>query len=182
MTTVKEFVCKSPSEAPGPAHPCDDPSLSPLQFLHAIYRDPTFPMSLRIDAARGLLPYTEPRPTNSFPRCKIVIGGLGPCDHESGAHSPDGINTISQSKSDFRVDNLQPSSGPVDPLNIETNSYPPTLIDYSKPPTPEEIQEIKTVVHQLCPDADLSQLPEPRLCACGHWTIFPCRPVRDSLN
>src|SRR5262245_27501194 len=55
---VKDFVRKSPSEAPGPAHPCDAPGLSPIEFLQAIYRDPLLPMSIRIDAARGLLPYT----------------------------------------------------------------------------------------------------------------------------
>ena len=170
MATVKEFVRKPPSEAPGPAHPCDDPTLSAVEFLRAVYRDHSFPMSVRIDAARGLLPYTEPRATNSFPRCKIVIGGLGPCDHESGAHSPDGINTISQSKSDFRVDNHQPRCGDPGPPNIETNSHPLTF---------NEIQEIKAVVQRLLPDADLSQTPDHEtLCKCGHWTIFPCKPVR----
>src|SRR5262249_20746941 len=75
MVTVKEFVR---TDAPGPAHPCDASGLSAIEFLTAVYNDPTFPMSIRIDAARALLPYTEPRPTNSFhqpilPRCKIII-------------------------------------------------------------------------------------------------------------
>src|SRR5262245_44536630 len=48
--TVKDFVRKSPSEAPGPAHPCDAPGLSPIDFLQAIYRDPLLPMSIRIPA------------------------------------------------------------------------------------------------------------------------------------
>src|SRR6516164_5201222 len=67
----------------------DDPDLSPIEFLQAVYRDPLLPMSIRIDAARGLLPYTEPRPTNSVPpRCKIIIGGLGPYDHGSAPKDP----------------------------------------------------------------------------------------------
>ena len=61
---VKDFVRKPPSELTGSAHPCDDPGLSPIEFLQAIYRDPLLPMSIRIDAARGVLPYTEPRPAS----------------------------------------------------------------------------------------------------------------------
>ena len=77
MATVKDFVRKPPSEAPGPAHACDDPSLSATEFLYAIYRDPTFPLSVRINAAARLLPLTEsvPRPVAPEPRC-IVIGGI----------------------------------------------------------------------------------------------------------
>ena len=77
--TEKDFAHKSPSELTGSAHPCNDPSLNPLEFLQAVYRDPLLPMSIRIDAARGLLPYTEPRPASipsSHIGCTIVIGGL----------------------------------------------------------------------------------------------------------
>jgi hypothetical protein len=76
---VKDFVRKSPSELTGSAHPCNDPDLSPIEFLQCVYRDPLLPMSIRIDAARGLLPYTEPRPASipsSHIGCTIVIGGL----------------------------------------------------------------------------------------------------------
>jgi hypothetical protein len=57
----KEFNHYLPRRDSTP-HPCNAPGLSPLEFLHAVYRDPLLPMSIRIDAARGLLPYTEPRP------------------------------------------------------------------------------------------------------------------------
>ena len=99
-------------EGRGPqTHAYDDPDLSPIEFLHAVYRDRSLPMSTRIDAARALLPYTErePRPVNSVPRCKIVIGGLGPYDHGSVAEDADGVNTISQSKDKIRSNSPQPS-------------------------------------------------------------------------
>jgi len=88
------IVASITREGRGPQHhPCNAPSLGPLEFLQAVYRDASFPMSIRIDAARALLPYTEPppgpRPTNSVPRCTIVIGGLGPCDHGSASPSPE---------------------------------------------------------------------------------------------
>jgi len=59
MATVKEFTRNN---LPPQTHAYDDPSLDPLEFLQAVYRDQTLPMSIRIDAARALLPYTEPRP------------------------------------------------------------------------------------------------------------------------
>src|SRR5215472_3429175 len=89
MATVKEFVRNG---LPPQTHPYDDPDLSPIEFLQAVYRDRTLPMSIRIDAARGLLPYTEPRPASVPPShigCTIVIGGLGPCDYGSASPSPE---------------------------------------------------------------------------------------------
>jgi len=170
--TVKDFVRKYPSEAPGPAHPCDAPGLSPIEFLQAVYRDPLLPMSIRIDAARGLLPYTEPRPTNSFPhRCKIIIGGLG-----SPPDDPERINSDRQLKSEIASQNRQPLPGDPGSSNIETTSYPQTLPDYSTAPTPEEIQEIKAAVNRLRPDLARLPVPEPRFCHCGHWVVgyYPC--------
>ena len=117
---VKDFVRKPPSELTGSAHPCDDPGLSPIEFLQAIYRDPLLPMSIRIDAARGLLPYTEPRPTNSVPpRCKIIIGGLGPYDHGSAPKDPDGVNGKSQSFPPSASYNHQPFLTTPGPSYIE---------------------------------------------------------------
>ena len=174
---VKDFVRKSPSEAPGPAHPCDAPGLSPIEFLQAVYRDPLLPMSIRIDAARGLLPHTEappgPRPANSVPpRCTIVIGGLGPYDHGSLPKDPESINTISQSKSEIANNSHRPQSETPGPLYTETNSN--TL--YSEPPSPEELQEIKAAVHALRPDLAHLPTPEFHLCPCGHWITgsYPC--------
>ena len=75
-----EFTHPDPGPSP---HAYNVPGLSPLEFLHAVYSDPSLPMSIRIDAARGLLPFTEPRPAripSSYIGCTIIIDGLGPCD------------------------------------------------------------------------------------------------------
>ena len=172
---VKDFVRKSPSEAPGPAHPCDAPGLSPIEFLHAVYCDPHLPMSIRIDAARGLLPYTEPRPAcapSSHVGCKIIIGGLGPPSPDPEV--PEQINENSQSFSWSALNSHQPQLDDPRPLNTETNSSPQTFIDYSTPPTPAELQEIKAAINRLRPDLAHLPVPEPHLCACGHWIFGPC--------
>ena len=59
MATVKEFVRKG---LPPQTHAYDDPDLSPVEFLQAVYRATHLPMSIRIDAARGALPFTEQGP------------------------------------------------------------------------------------------------------------------------
>jgi hypothetical protein len=172
-------------------HRCDDPGLSPKEFLYAIMHDPTFQLSIRIDAAKALLSITAsiPRPINHHIGCKIVIGGipsedLGPCDksgceprtpgQNSVAEAPEQINGNSQSFPRGRLNNPHPQSGPVAPVNIETNSHPPTLIDYSTPPTPDEIQQIKAAINKLRPNLAHLPIPEPHLCACGHWIFGPC--------
>src|SRR6516162_5105631 len=90
---------QAPASAPTP-HAYNDPDLEPIEFLQAVYHATHLPMSIRIDAARALLPFTEPRPA-SIPSsrigCTIVIGGLGPYDHGLSAEDPEQINTISQS-------------------------------------------------------------------------------------
>ena len=182
MATVRDFVRM---DLPPQSHVYDDPSLSPLEFLQAVMHATHLPMSFRIDAARGLLPYTEPppgpRPTNSFPRCAIVIGGISDdcaraTDHGSVAKDPEQINTISQSKSSIANNNHHPQSGDPGPLYIEENPEPSTFIDYSKPPTPGEIQEIKAAINRLRPDLAHLPVSEPRLCECGHWVFgyYPC--------
>src|SRR5262249_41431691 len=96
------------------------------------------PMAIRIQAASALFPYTHPspRPTNSVPRCTIVIGGLGPGDHGLSPEDPEQIVGNSQSKSDFASNNPHPQSESPGPSNTEMNSYPQPLPDYSTPPTP----------------------------------------------
>jgi hypothetical protein len=167
----KEFhTAKAPELA---THPYNDPSLGPLEFLRCVYRDPLLPMSIRIDAARGLLPYTEPRPASSPSShigCTIVIGGLGP----RATDPPEQINENLQSFSVSADNSCQPSSEPPAPVNTETNSYPQTFIDYSTPPTPAELQEIKAAINRLRPDLAHLPIPEPHLCACGHWIFGPC--------
>ena len=165
-------------EGHGPQHhPCNDPSLGPLEFLHAVYCDPLLPMSIRIDAARGLLPYTEPRPAN-IPSlhigCTIVIGGLGPCTTEPEPRSPadptknHSENLLSAGKT------LTRDGEPGDPENTEMNSNPLPFPDYSIPPTHTELQEIKAAINRLRPDLAHLPIPEPHLCQCGHWIFGPC--------
>src|SRR5262249_20431247 len=153
--TVKDFVRKSPSEAPGPAHPCDAPGLSPIEFLQAIYRDPLLPMSIRIDAARGLLPFTEPRPASipsSHVGCTIVIGGLGPCD-TARAQGPATEATENRSENLLSPNKtLTHDQSTQAPQNLTTIPNTPPLIDYSTPPTPAELQEIKAAINRLRPD------------------------------
>jgi hypothetical protein len=162
-------------------HAYNDPSLSATEFLRAVYCDPTLPMSIRIDAARGLPPYTEPRPASapsSHIGCTIVIGGLGPCDTD-----PEQIVGETHSFSSWASNNPHPQSGDQGPSNIETTSYPLTLPDYSTPPTPAELQEIKAAVHALRPDLAHLPIPTPHLCPCGHWIFGPCLcPSRERLG
>ena len=82
-------------------YPCNAPGLSPLEFLRAVYNDPSLPMSIRIDAARGLLPFTEPapRPVVQGPTLTIVIGGI---------EDPEQIVEKTQSKSENRSNNHRP--------------------------------------------------------------------------
>lgn len=177
------------------AHPCVAPGLSAIEFLHAVYNDHTLPIDTRIKAASALLPYSHsaPRPTNSFPpRCKIIIGGLGPFDPGAWpmvrvCPSPGEPKGEANESTGNHSQNLDPASKTIaqvpetgDPENIEMNSPPQTFPDYSIPPTPAEIQEMKAVILALQPDADLSNLPEPRLCECGHWMFYPCKCV--SIN
>ena len=169
MATVADFTRLG---LPPQTHAYDDASLDPLEFLQAVYRDSSLPMSIRIDAARGVLPFTEPRPASaplSYVGCKIIIGGLG-----SSPEDPDGIYEKSQSFSVSASNNPHPSSEPPAPVNTETNSYPQTFIDYSTPPTPAELQEIKAAINRLRPDLAHLPIPEPHLCQCGHWIFGPC--------
>ena len=169
------FTTQAPEPAP---HAYNDPDLSPVEFLQAVYRDPLLPMSIRIDAARGLLPYTEPRPASipsSHIGCTIVIGGLGPCA-PSPEHEPGQINEKSQSFSVGRSDNPPPQFGGPGPLNMTRNPEPSLFIDYSTPPSPQELQEIKAAINNLRPDLTHLPIPEFHLCPCGHWITgtYPC--------
>jgi hypothetical protein len=165
-----EFTHQDPGPSP---HAYNDPDLSPIEFLLAVMHCDRLPMSTRIDAARGLLPYTEPRPAcapSSHVGCTIVIGGLGPCD-------PDPLpgSTRDHSQNPFGAQIPVPRDDePGDPQNLTTTSYPPSLPNYSDPPTPAELQEIKAAINRLRPDlADLA-VPEFRFCECGNWICGPC--------
>ena len=164
-----EFTHQNPEPSP---HAYNDPDLSPIEFLTAVYNDASLPMSIRIDAARGLLPYTEPRPARvpSWNGCTIVIPPFeaGTADHEACTPPPpDPTRNHSQ--------NLVSPNIPVT-HNLEAVA-PQNLTIYSDPPSPAEIAEIKAAVQRLHPDADLSNIPEPRLCECGFWMFYPCKCV-----
>jgi hypothetical protein len=98
MATVKDFVRL---DLPPQTHAYDAPDISPLEFLQAVYHDSSLPMSIRIDAARGLLPFTEPapRPVVQGPTLTIVIGGI---------EDPEQIIGETQSNFDFRPAKPQP--------------------------------------------------------------------------
>jgi len=138
-------------------HPCNNPNLSPIEFLEAVTHDDTFSIALRAKAAKALtLIHTK------APVPPITIHIKDPYSHEYltrfpwlkefAAKDPEQVNTNSQSKSRIRPDNPQPSSETPGPTNIEANSYPQTFPNYSAPPTPAELQEIKAVINRLRPD------------------------------
>ena len=176
LATVRDFVRKTPAEAPGPAHPCDAPGLSPLQFLYAVFRDRTFPMSVRIEAARILLPLTEPRPASSVPSrigCKIIIPEL----------PTEALERLTANHSHFSASShIVPShSGETQgPPILRDDTEPPNpepFIDYSQPLSPSEIEEIKAAVDRLRPDLSHLPAPQPHLCShCGHWMVGPTYP------
>src|SRR5262249_24045250 len=140
----------------------NDPDLSPIEFLTAVYRATHLPTVSRIEAARALLPYTNsfPRSQTIPPRCKIIIGGLGPCPPSLGN---DCQNHVSPNKA--ITHNLQPPPH----LYTATPPYPLPLVDYSHPPPPSDLAQIKPAINRLRPD--LAHLPTPdlHLCPCGHW-------------
>ena len=156
-------------------HPCNNPNLSPIEFLEAVMHDDTFSIALRAKAAKALtLIHTKaPVPPITIrikdPYCHEYLARF-PWLKEFTTKDPEQINTISQSKSRIRSNSDHPSSETPGPLNTETNSYPLSLIDY----TPAEIQQIAAVVHQLRPDLAHLPIPTPHLCACGHWIFGPC--------
>ena len=167
-------------------HPCNNPNLSPIEFLEAVMHDDLWSISVRVKAAKALtLIHTK------APVPPITIHIKDPYSHEYltrfpwlkefAAKDPEQINTNSQSKSRIRPDNPQPSSDTPTPQNLTTTSYPLSSPDYSTPPTPTELQEIKAAINKLRPDLAHLPIPEPRLCQCGHWLFGPCRD-KSKLN
>jgi len=163
MADTDQFVRTVASitrEDRGPqTHAYDAPGLSPIEFLQAVYRDPLLPMSIRIDAARGLLPFVEPRPA-SIPSwhvgCTIVIPPFEPRTPDHEAH--EGDNGKSQSFSHSAEYNPQPPSGATGPSNMMTTSEPsPFIPDYSTL-SPEEIHHLKAIALKW-------GLPEPHPCS-----------------
>jgi hypothetical protein len=160
MATVRDFVR---NDLPPQSHAYDDPDLSPIEFLLAVMRDTSLPLPIRISAASAVAPYQHPRSRQDIVpyHCKIIIGGLPPPEPGAGA-DPTGFHS-----QDLRSASINVTHGDeaVNLVNIETTSSPPSLA---------EIEEIKAAVHALRPDLAHLPIPEPRLCACGHWMFGPC--------
>jgi hypothetical protein len=153
-------------------HAYNDPDLSPIEFLQAVYRDTHLPMVTRIQAASALLPFTHPAPRPTVQgcvhyRCKIIIGGLGPgpADDPTRNHSQVPDPASKTPARDDTTGNFQ---------NLTTIPEPSTFIDYSTPPTPAELQEIKAAINKLRPELAHHPVPAPHLCGCGHWIFGPC--------
>jgi hypothetical protein len=166
------------------SHAYDDADLSPLEFLRAVYRATNLPMSVRIQAASALLPYTHhgPRPTNSVSQCTYIIPYQGTFDRDP---SPGPIVDETQSFPLSASSNLPAQSEGVAPVYIDENPDPSPPIDYSTPPTPAELQEIKAAINALRPDLAHLPVPEFHLCPCGHWITGEydcCRRELSKLN
>ena len=161
-------------------HAYNVPGLSPIEFLYAVMNATNQPISIRIEAAKALLPYTHPALKTQIipPRCTIVIPPLEPRtqDHEfcpPPAGDPTGNHSQNPDPASITV-TRDGEAG--DPVNIETTSNPDFVPDYSTPPTPDELQAIKSAINKLRPDLAHLPVPEFHLCPCGHWITgtYPC--------
>ena len=154
----------------------NDPFLSPLEFLLCVMHDEHLPMATRIQAASAALPFTTPypRPTSHEPRCTYVIPPLS-YEPWSEVCSPWPRSTENHSQNpDPATITVTHDADPGDPQNLTRDPEPLPSPDYSRPPTPEEIREIKAVINKLRPDLAHLPVPEPHLCAGGHWMFGPC--------
>src|SRR5215510_12883043 len=111
-------------------HPCNNPNLSPIEFLEAVMHDDTFSIALRAKAAKALtLIHTKasvPPITIRIkdPYCHEYLARF-PWLKEFAAEDPEQINANSQSKDFIRSNSHHPQSETPGPLYTETNSYPP---------------------------------------------------------
>ena len=181
----KEFDHYDPRRDSTP-HACNDPNLSPIEFLQAVYRDPLFPMSIRIDAAKALLPFTEPRPASvpsSHIGCTIVIPPLSlepwshicspwPREGDRGSGSADDP-TRNHSQNPFSPNiTLTRDDDTVAPQNIETTFHPQSFTDYSTPPTPAELQQTPGLNRPALPIRRLLRCRWGRACATQQGGFF----------
>jgi hypothetical protein len=187
--TDQDHLAKAQEPEPT-ARPYNKPNLSPIEFLEAVMHCDTLSIALRAKAAKALtLIHTK------APVPPITIHIKDPYSHEYltrfpwlkklAAENPGQINANSQSKDRNRPDSHQPSSKTLAPLYTETTSNPPSLPDYSTPPTPSELQEIKAAVNRLRPDLAHLPIPEFHKCPCGHWITgtYPCcEAYKTKLN
>ena len=186
MATVEEFTSKGLSPQ---THAYNEPGLSAIEFLLAVMNSAHLPMATRIQAASAALPFTNPypRPKNSVaPQCTIVIGGLGDYDHGSSSKVPASGSTGIDSQIQIGAQPSMACDGEaLPPQNLTTIPDPSPLPDYSTPPPPAELQEIKAAINKLRPDLAHLPVPEFHLCPCGHWIIGEydcCRHELSKLN
>jgi hypothetical protein len=131
----------------------------------------------RVKAASALLrlygndSFKPPRLTYiipEFPHACARAVDLGTPDQNPSTKDPDEKNTNQQLKSRESSQRPQAHDDDLRTPNIETTNTDPLSFD--------QIQQIKAV-HQLCPDADLSQLPLASVsCACTTSTVAMTTP------
>ena len=119
MTDTDQTIQQTAAKAHEPEpHAYDAPGLTLKEFLLAVMRDTTLPLSTRINAAAAALPYFTPRPGESrhyesVPyHIKYIIGGIPP-------EALEGKNRNQQSFLSNRPSNSGPQSENPHPLNIE---------------------------------------------------------------
>ena len=159
-----------------PEHRYDLPNISSAMFMAEVMHDRSLPLAIRMDAACKLLAIY---PDESFvPRLTYIIPDQPSLATTPGPRASDG--PLGKHSHFSATSHITPSHSreAKAPVNIETNtdpsSFDPDLeppIDYSIPPSPAEIAEIKAAVHALRPDFDPSDIPDPHLCPCGHWIV-----------
>ena len=179
---MAERILPTEAQAPTPTtHPYNDPDLSPIEFLTAVYRATHLPMVTRIQAASALLPFTTHRPSPEFiPQLKYIIPPLSlePWSHicSPWPRTPDDPTSDRSEDLLSASLNVTRDGEAVDSVNLTTIPEPSPLIDYSTPPSPTELQEIKAAINKLRPDLAHLPTPEFHLCPCGHWITgtYPC--------
>jgi hypothetical protein len=179
---------KSKAQDPGSRRACDAPNISGRQFLLEVMHDPSIALKQRIKAASALL---RLYPDESFtPRLTIRIPDQPSLSTTPAPRASDGrLGERSHFSPTSHI--TTPHSGdPTAPVNLTRYTDPPTLTDdtepytpdYSIPPTPAEIEEIKAAVHALRPDFDPSQPVELFQCSCGHWLTHPCNCIHRTTK
>jgi hypothetical protein len=157
------------------------PGLSPIEFLRAVMEATHQPMSIRIEAAKGLLPYTNSVPRPVAPPAYTIV--IPPLSLEPWSHI---CSPWPRSPGDPTGNHSQNLVSPEIPVTRDGEAGDPqNLTRYSDPPTPAELQEIKAAINALRPDLAHLPVPEFHLCPCGHWITGEydcCRRELSKLN
>src|SRR6516164_1407191 len=123
------------------SHPCNNPNLSPREFLEAVMHDDTFSIALRAKAAKALTSIQTKAPVPP-----ITIHIKDPYSHEYltrfpwlkefAAKDPEQVNTNSQSKSRIRLTRFPwlKEFAAKDPEQVNTNSQSKSRIRLTRFP------------------------------------------------